>query len=55
MDNETDCKHIFPKKVEDYIFGDAYKKCLKCLHVINSCEYEEIKRNNKTGLIFNNY
>ena len=39
MENEIDCKHLFPKKVDDYIFGDVYKTCLKCNEVINSCQY----------------
>lgn len=44
MNNEIDCNHLFPKKVHDYIFGDAYKTCLKCNEVINVCNQERENR-----------
>ena len=46
MQNKIKCKHIFPKKVKDYIFGDAYRKCTKCKEVINTCAHE--RENRKT-------
>jgi hypothetical protein len=47
MNNEIDCNHLFPKKVHDYIFGDAYKECLKCGEIINSCEYARAYKEKK--------
>lgn len=43
MNNEIDCEHLFPKKVDDYIFGDAYKTCLKCGDSVNVCQYERLR------------
>ena len=45
MENKINCDHLwFYDKVEDYIFGDAYRKCTECKKIINTCEQEREKR-----------